>query len=342
MEKTMSGILIEAVLRTTLKKLKDDPERGIRNLVDMGLRFSRTPFQQRFFRRAQAMLENENSPYYDLVRDLFTYADTDRLLRIGMDLGYHGCVCGSRQIRDSERRLGCRVPWTVLFQMDAGSPDRLEQYDAAVSEGEGLGIYTWLLFPSAAPEEILDLVRAHPASAFFLFCEPESVLSGLTDSFTELQNLVPVLRCREDMEMECARLRDAGIPYCVWYPYSREDLPAIRSGDLLVTAQQARPVFTILAPRPDCPDAARCQAGQAVERARNEQLCRTIPLELEWDGLNIQRIISGGASPVCFDPSGHPLGRDGGVLSPAVSLFSDGLTGAFRVACGGNTSEVSA
>ncbi len=86
MENSTSRILIETVVKSTLKRLKDDPERNIRNLVDMARHFSSSRFQQRFFETAQKMLENENSSYYGLVRDLNSYADIDHLFCFGMNL----------------------------------------------------------------------------------------------------------------------------------------------------------------------------------------------------------------------------------------------------------------
>lgn len=342
MEKTMSGILIEAALKTTLHRLRDDPERGIRSLVDMGLRFSRTPFQQQFFKLSQTVLEDEKCPYYDLVQDIFSYADTDRLLRFGMNLGYHSCICSSKQIRDNERRLGCGIPWAVVLQIDLEETEQLTQLDDVVSEGEKLGIYTWLLFPSADPEKTLDLLRAHPGSAFFLCCASEQIQPALIDSLTDLPNGMPALRIQEDPGEAYARLREAGIPYSVWHVYGEEDLPAIRSGDLFLDAEQGKPVFTILVPRPDCHETVRLQARQAVDRARREALYRTIPLELEWDGASIQQVIGGSTTPAAFDAEGHLLDRGGGVLYPGASLFTVGLTGMLHLASSGKVSEESA
>lgn len=342
MEKTMSRILIETVVKTTLRDLKEDPERSIRKLVDMALHFSENQFQQDFFQVAQTMLKNENSPYYALVRNLISYADADRLFQFGMNPGYNSCVCGAQQIRDSEKRLGHHIPWTVLFQMDAVSPDRLAQYDAAISEGEGLGIRTWMLFSSSVPEKTLDLIRAHPDSAFFLFCEARDLSPCLLDGLSELKNIMPVLRYREEQTEKYAKLRALGVPCCAYFPYTQDDLAAICDGDLFAGIQQTQAVFTALVPQWECPDAARRQVQQAVEQARNEQLYQTIPWELERDNQRIDGIISGEACTVCFDRAGRLLDRDGSPVCPTASLFEHGLTGALRLACPRQASEVGA
>ena len=325
MENTMSRVLIETVVKSALNRLKTDPERGIRYLVDLALHFSGSPALQSFFGTAQDILNNENSPYYGMVRDLVSYADTQRLLRFGMDLGCNSCLCGARRIRESEQRLGCHIPWTVLLKTDSGLSKQLGQYDAAMTEGEALGIYTWMLFASADPESTLALVRSHPDSAFFLFCEPQDGSSSLLDDFARLENLMPVLRIRDDMTAVCAGLREEGIPYSFYSTYARDDFSDILTGDLLAEAAQQKPVFTVLLPRPDCPYAVRRQVQQAVEQARTAQLFATILWELEADNARVQQIIDGTTLSVRFDPEGNLLDRNGGAVFPSVSLFSDGL-----------------
>ena len=78
MENSMSRILIETTVRQTVKGIKENPKRSIRNLVDMALQLSAGRFQQRFFATAQKMLQN--------------------------DLGYNGCTIGTRLILENEKK----------------------------------------------------------------------------------------------------------------------------------------------------------------------------------------------------------------------------------------------
>jgi len=49
MKRSLNQTLIETTIRNAIKQIKDDPERNIRNLVDMALTFSNGRFQQLFF-----------------------------------------------------------------------------------------------------------------------------------------------------------------------------------------------------------------------------------------------------------------------------------------------------
>jgi hypothetical protein len=144
MENSTSRILTGSVVKRTLKNMKENPERSIRNLVDMALQFTSGRFQQDFFATAQTMLQNENSAYYRLVRDIVSHADTDRLYTFGMNLGYNGCTTGAQRIRENEKKLNCNIPWTVAIQIDAEQfEEKEQQYQATIQAGEKLGIYVW-------------------------------------------------------------------------------------------------------------------------------------------------------------------------------------------------------
>jgi len=340
MENSMSRILIETVVKSTLKGLKDDPERNIRNLVDMALHFSGNRFQQRFFEAARTMLENENSPYYGLVRDLSSYADTEHLLGFGMNLGYNSCTYGAQRIRQNEQRLDHNIPWTILFQMDNRSLEHMAQYDIAVTDGEKLGIYTWMLFAPAVSHRLLGLIHDHPDSAFFLFCEPEDITGNFLDSVSELKNMMLVPRYQEGQEDVYTRLRALGLPYSAYCSYSQDDLEAILNGDLFTSVQQVHPVFAVLLPQPDCPEQFRRLTHQAVERARNEQQYQMVPWELERDNRMIDEIISDDACAVSFDPNGYLSERSASDEHASICLFEEGLEAVLQCACPKKMSEV--
>ena len=246
----------------------------------MALQFSDGRFQQDFFAAAQTMLENDNSAYYDLVRNTVAHVDTDHLFTFGMNLGDNGCTVGAQRIRKNEASMGVRIPWTVSLQIDV---ERFlfhsEQYHGMIYEGEKLGIYTWMLFVSERPMEILPFVETHTDSAFFLFCEPKDVTAAFLDTASELHNLMLVVRYDENALHVYSMLQRAELLYSVWYPYSGLDLNSIINGDLFYSTQQVTPIFTALVPGRECCDAVQKCVHEAVKKARNGQsyyFCKTI------------------------------------------------------------------
>ena len=60
--------LLEATIDKALRDLQTDPERSVRNLVDLAQSFSNGRFQKNFFSIIQSLLEDQDSAYYTLVR----------------------------------------------------------------------------------------------------------------------------------------------------------------------------------------------------------------------------------------------------------------------------------
>ena len=334
MENSTSKILVGSVVKKTLREMKESPERSIRNLIDMALQFSGGRFQQDFFTAAQTMLQNENSAYYKLVRNVISFTDAQRLYTFGMNLGYNGCKAGAARIRENEKLLGCNIPWTVVSRIDgSGFEQRTQKYQSMIQSGEKLGIYTWMLFCREEPGELLTIVRDHPNSAFSLFCEPEDLTSDFLDEASGLYNLMLVVRYDESASDICAALRQQGMLYSVWYPYGQQDAEAILNGDLFCSAQQLSPTFTVLLPVPGCPCDTQRLVYQAVQQARKEQSYSTMLWELPGDDRLVDTIISGDACSVYFDEGGNICDQRGQIACLHHNLFESDLADIFADAC---------
>lgn len=327
MENSMSRILIETTVRQTLYGLKEDSRRSVRYLIDMALQFSQGRFQARFFETAQTWLKNENSAYYALVQDAVSHIETEHLVKLGMNVGYNSCTWGAQRIRDNEKRLGFNIPWTVLMQLDGEQfPRHKEQYQQAIAEGETLGIYAWMLFARNDPLELLPLAMAHPDSAFFFFCRAWAVTPALVDALSGVENLMPVVRLEEGAEKACSMLREARLPYSVFFRYAEKEAEAIVSGDLFYDVQQMHPLFTVLIPKADCGAASQREAVRAALEWRKSQQFQTLPWELYGDALRLDEIISDDGCCVFFDEEGElqiPGARKDAAHG---NLFQEGLT----------------
>ncbi len=309
MANSITRILIEAVVKNTLKEIEDSPERSIRRLVDMALNFSEGRFKNDFFGVAQRMLENENSPYYDLIRDIVTHVDHERILRFGMNVGFNSCTEGAKTIRANEKALGFNIPWAVFLHLDQQILlEKPEQYDRLFSQGEALGIYIWILFEDGPLAEILPLMKEHGDSAFIVVCEPESISEDFLDSAAQILNIMPIVRYEEEQTAAFGLMRKRGYLYAAYQVYGDQDAETIANGDLFYSAEQVHAVLTALLPSQDSSAETRKQAAAYVERARNEQLFGTIPWEAWYDSCRVDAIISGDACFADFDAEGNLCG----------------------------------
>ena len=251
------------------------------------------------------MLETESSVYYDLVHDVITHTDKERLVTFGMNLGYNSCTLGAQRIRNSSEAEHINIPWSVILHLDADHYlVHQEQYKQAITQGEEMGIYTWQFITASQPELFLPLVSEHPDSAFILFCNPDEITAEFLDDAAELNNLMLTVHYREESAELFETMRDMGFLYSVYYIYSPDDVESILNGDLFYSIQQANPVFTALTADSTCSRQTQIQVYDSIKKLRDSQCLQTVPWEMLQDCSFINEIISSKAYSVVFGADG--------------------------------------
>lgn len=284
----MSQILAETVIRKALKDIKNDPQRSIRNLVDMAVYFCNGKFKEQLLIAIQEMLENENSAYYDLIEDIVINVDNDRLLQFGMNIGYNSCTLGAKKIRNWELEHKRKISWAVTLKIE----EDMEYYRKVISEKEQIGIFTWFLIVEKNLMDVLFLIKDFPESAFIVFCNAERLTEELIDEISNIPNMMIVISYDEKTEEMCTRLREEKILYGVSYYYHQESISYIKSGDLFYDVQALHPAVTILVPKYECEKSVQEEVHQLILETRERQCYSTLAFELCGDIDLIDRIIS--------------------------------------------------
>lgn len=306
MENDISRIIIETLVRETLNDIKNSPQRSIRNRVDMGLQFSTGRFHRKFFQITQTMLQNKKSSYYKLIEDLATNVNLENILKFGINIGYNSCTLGAKKIREIEHTKQFNIPWCISFYLDSKIFNEQQQkYQAIISEGEKMGIYTWMLFSNDKIQSYLLLVKEHPNSSFILFCKPEEItLSSLT-SISLLNNLMIAVHYEDGVQNACHLLRKQQRLYSVYYHYTKDDLRPIINGKLFKKTQSLHPIFTALIAASNYEDVTKKKVYKAIIKARNAQKYQTLAFEMNDDIRYINQIISQDSCLVSFDSEGN-------------------------------------
>lgn len=329
--------LIETVVANKLKDMKKYPERAARNLIDLGLLFSKGKFQNAFFSSAQTMLQNEDSPYYKLIDNVVNGVEHQRLLAFGMNLGYNSFKNGSREIKRNERKLNCIIPWEITLHIDDFSfKNNNQSYDKLITDGEKLGIYSWIIFLNRPSSDFLDLIKRHPDSAFFIFLENLDIekcdkITGIEKSeirnlgnekiininenflncVEELKNIMLLIELDKKNRHVYNELKRRKLLYSVYYRYSQKNVDLILDGSILRFAEQFNPFFTVFVSEPHCNDNLRKTVYNISEQSRNEHLYSTIAWELFYSNAYIDNIISSKSRYISFDHSGNLCSVDG-------------------------------
>lgn len=323
MAESLNYILVQTVVKRAIRELKTDPERTIRNLVDMALNFSDSRFQAHFFSSAQRILSNENSGYYKLVRDTITKIDEETLLTFSMNLGYHGLYRAAVQIREWEANHGYNVPWTIFLTIAEGK--LYDRHFQLIDQGEALGIHSWHLFSQNGIHECLNLASRYPQSAFVIFCGSHEIDWNVLDCITELKNVALMVPFDAEADVTCSLLREAGVLYGLYFAYCSEDLERIESGELMQEMQQLKPNICILNAQFPCEQKLRRRVGAWVAEARMEQGFQTIPWELYSDTMLADEVISEDPCWVGFDAYGQLNTENGISRDAAWNIFKNDL-----------------
>jgi len=333
MNNTISRVLIETVVKKALRDIKDSPERSMRNLVDMALQFSNGRFQKEFFETTQTMLQNENSAYYRLVRDAAYSVSEDRMLTFGVNLGYSSCTYGAKIIRETEAKEHFNIPWALSLGVDEASWSKhASRYQEVISEGEKLGVYSWLLFADGCPIDLLSLAAQYPKHAFAIFCEPELITQKLVEEAEPIHNIMFVIRYSEAAAEACQLLRENKHLYSVYLPYRESDVESILSGELLCCTEPLHPAFTMLLADTSCSMLTQTMVYDYVTRSRKEQNHQTIPWDVLHDSRFVDSIISDDACAVGFNKNGALCTMEERPSRESYNLFTQPLAEILKAA----------
>ena len=331
MKLDMNRMLIETAIRRALQGMETSPERSIRNLIDLGLNFSQGELQQKLLHTAKDMLRDQNSAYYTLLKDTLVHVDMEKLITLGMALGYNSCTKGAAAIRQLEAQQGFNIPWLLSMAVNCASlPDRTDDYAQILAQGTELGIYTYAFFPDGDPAPLLPHLRAQRSCAFFLLLPSGQLTEKLTEELKQLDNVLTAVQADQDAPAACARLRAEKLPFAVWRRYGQADQADILSGRWLEDLLPGHPLFALLLPEVGCPAKTRSAVCAYLHTLRVAQKTPVIPMELLQDGLMIDEIISDNGCLVGFDQAGELYTHDGPCPHSGVNLFRTPLEDILR------------
>ena len=330
MKRSLNHTLIETTIRNAIRQIKDDPERNIRNLVDMALTFSNGRFQQHFFKSAQKMLQDPTSCYYKLVPDLINNIDTERIITFGMNVGYNSCTTGARKIREIEAMSSFNIPWSLFVEL-SGNEYQKNSYPihSLISQGRDLGIFTWLIYSMDHPFYLLELVRSFPECAFSIFCPSKDITPALLDEANDIYNVMFVIEYCEDMEGACALLRSRKFLYSISYSYEEQNMERIINNEILHDTENLNSVFTLFYSK-TCSFTEPSPFYQHIRQTREAQKYKTIPFDIIHDNYWIDSIVSDQPCSLFFTQSGDCYSLAQQTLYKDCNYFKNTLFNIFK------------
>lgn len=293
--------MIEGIVSRALKDMQSDSHRTARRLVDLGLSFSKGPFERQFFSACKNILADDESAYYPIWERALRCFDLQSLVTFGINVGYEGCSRGAKRIREVEDQRGFNVPWVISL---CAGQKALSQTDIqrAIQEAEALGVHVFLLLDHDLQQtDLTGLLEASPASAFALFIKGERLRELELDGLRQYHNLLVCVDGESaKAEALCAGLTDARMPYAVYLDYDTQE------GLLERISRTERLESPLLLLRSfSAPEATRQQVYQWLQEVRGAGELPFTLMELPSDLLAIDQIISSDPSSLTLLPDGR-------------------------------------
>lgn len=326
MKKDLSYALTETIVRKFLKEFKGSPKRSLRNIVDIALHFSEGRFQKELFTVIQNMLQNKNSAYYTMIEDMVCDMDIDRLVGIGMNVGFNSCTRGAEKIRSIEADEGFNIPWSVSLVIDGEEYEENEEhFKRIIEEGHELGINTWMIGSNRAASDVIELASIFTDDAFIVFCRPEEITDDLLIEVKQVKNIMFAIECIEGVEDACCRLRKEGVLYSVFVIYDEEKAQRIIDGQLFSNIEDMRPMFAGVAADGNCSSETVQKVYDYICEMRNKQTYAMIPWDVLKDSEFIDSVISEDSCLAWFDEYGWLITYDDGYIMTELNVFEQPL-----------------
>ncbi len=221
---SMTRMILRGAVRKTIRGLKNDPERTLRNLVDLALSHADGPHGKALLSHVQSLLRQKDSAYYVLVRRLADHVDPENLEAFLFNIGYNSCADGVKTLREQEEKLGFALPW--LIGLESGRmPDFPGSAQRVMEQGKRLGIYLYLF----AGEEALspacaDLYRRHDDCALLILSPAEKLTDQSVGRLRQVRHAMLSVSSRDRIELNraCGLLRQQKLLYAIHVPYGTE------------------------------------------------------------------------------------------------------------------------
>lgn len=307
-QETIARTIIDTLMVKFLKDVENDPDRSIRNLIDLGINFSRGRFQKEFFHVLQEMLSNERSAYYELVKNVAAHTDHDTIRTFGMNMGFQACTLGADAIRRNEQLYNFNIPWAYQLMFgEQGLP--LETLDKIIFEGRELGTYVYILFGAGKISgPYLELLSKYGDCAFVLFTTPRTILGGLMTALLQVHNLLALVEYQgQGMEETADELQKHGFLYGLYESCPAKGQEALWSPAHLESVASLGAACYVLMPEhtKSFHFAENKERRDAVSRIRSGQEYPFILLDFVSDIQQVDRIISNDSCAVAFDAEGN-------------------------------------
>jgi len=280
-----------------IEDMRGNTKRGIRNLVDLGLFFSRNENQKWFFSVAAKVLDNPCNPYNELASRMITNVDTETIKTVGINLGYSSLTYGAVKLQTQQKKMHCNVPWILI--LNTNGYNHHFQMEALIREGRKMGIYSYMFCLQRMEEigAVGKIAGRFTECLFVLKTSPKLITAESIELIRKAPNIVVSVRLTKASltDVLCLKafhiLRDNRCFYGFHAAYNENNAAEVAAGDYVHRAISLGNIFGIYFAEEDVSASCRDAVYDFVCFARGETGQPLVTFEWSRDMENISRRI---------------------------------------------------
>lgn len=183
---------INIAVSKAMDDMKSDAKRSIRNLIDLGLLFSKSENQKQFFGIAQEVISNPKNAYHSLTARVIADVNNDTIKKVGLNLGYSSLIYGANKLRKRQELFDDLLPWLLIFDISDFSAESSNQMRRFIAEGRELGIYSYIVCPHKIKDiiTICEIAKCFDECLFVLAASSELISEHSAEVIGDTHNMM--------------------------------------------------------------------------------------------------------------------------------------------------------
>lgn len=138
---------IDIAVSKAIDDMKSDAKRSLRNLIDLGLFFSKGENQINFLNTAKEVISNPTNPYHSLIARMVADINNETIKKAGLNFAYSSLIYGANKLRKQQESFAVHLPWVLIFNVCEFNTEVLGLVKQFIAEGRELGIYSYIIRP---------------------------------------------------------------------------------------------------------------------------------------------------------------------------------------------------
>lgn len=311
----LARAMAETLINKVVIDIKSDPERGLRNIIDLALIVPRGKFSRNLFSIVQRILSDEDSAYYTLVKSVASDVDTEILKKFTFNIGYNSCAYGARLIKSNKKTMGLTAPWSIAIN-SAASENDADTIKKLISEGKDLGVYLYLIYGENCINNYMrEIYRENEDCAFILFMDTND-LSDISKVEGINNLLISITNSDSKSLIEAADILHRYSKFFAFHIfYDDENIDRLLTPQELAAAEDFTNSFVFYIPKDGCSKEACLKMKSYLRNLRDTQKYAYIPIDLRGDLPEIDNTICEDSYSICFRKDGKVSTSKGDISS---------------------------